>query len=353
MEMLQILSHAPKYLVIKENLKGRLGRNVLRTGDKIRPLALAREFGASMITVERALRELSEEGYVKRGKGNGTIVVSSTGCVKEKTACMVMSPSGHMWEKIYGPLVKGLADRDYRIVNFPEDSSLLLGKWRSLVSSGPDIMIIAANNEFPYQVLEQSTLPFLIFAPYFEGPRRHPGAYIIPGWHELGFLSAAHLLEKGYERIVFYAPAPDDCVNPTHLQQKLAGVKEALAGFRGKRRGRPGLIACRSGSDSIERLVEEIPKWGRNAGVICFYDFLALDIYKACQRLGMWIPKDLGVVGAFNTPWSECLTPPLTSVSIQENLIVEEVLRQADSQRGGTFVVPPVLVERESTRKIN
>ncbi len=68
-------SSAPAYRQIKTHVLGRIHAGEWREGDAIPgEEALAREFGVSRMTVNRAIRELSDEGVVERIQGSGTYV---------------------------------------------------------------------------------------------------------------------------------------------------------------------------------------------------------------------------------------------------------------------------------------
>jgi GntR family histidine utilization transcriptional repressor len=65
----------PAYLTIKQHVLERVQSGALKPGDAIPgEEALAREFGVSRMTVNRAMRELSDEQVVDRIQGAGTFV---------------------------------------------------------------------------------------------------------------------------------------------------------------------------------------------------------------------------------------------------------------------------------------
>lgn len=65
----------PAYQTIKRHVLSRIQDGTWREGDAIpTEEALAREFGVSRMTVNRAIRELSDEQIVERVQGSGTFV---------------------------------------------------------------------------------------------------------------------------------------------------------------------------------------------------------------------------------------------------------------------------------------
>lgn len=65
----------PAYLLVKQHVLAQIHAGVWKEGDAIPgEEALAREFGVSRMTVNRAIRELSDEKTVERVQGSGTYV---------------------------------------------------------------------------------------------------------------------------------------------------------------------------------------------------------------------------------------------------------------------------------------
>ncbi len=74
--MPDLYSHLPKYIQIKEALRKQIDEGVLREGEQISSeVILIERFGASKMTVIRALQELVQEGYLLRIQGKGTYVI--------------------------------------------------------------------------------------------------------------------------------------------------------------------------------------------------------------------------------------------------------------------------------------
>jgi GntR family histidine utilization transcriptional repressor len=65
----------PRYQQIKDDLLTRIAAGEWKVGDAIPPEeTLAREFAVARMTVNRALRELTEAGHLRRARGSGTFV---------------------------------------------------------------------------------------------------------------------------------------------------------------------------------------------------------------------------------------------------------------------------------------
>jgi LacI family transcriptional regulator len=93
-------------------------------------------------------------------------------------------------------------------------------------------------------------------------------------------------------------------------------------------------------------------------GVFCYNDPVAIGAMRAILEASLKLPDDISVVGAGNVHYSSMLKVPLTTVDQRtcrmgelaaELLIVGIAAKR--SLRPKTILIPPQLVERESTRR--
>jgi LacI family transcriptional regulator len=79
---------------------------------------------------------------------------------------------------------------------------------------------------------------------------------------------------------------------------------------------------------------------------------------KAILEAGLRLPTDIAVVGAGNVHYGDALAVPLTSVDqgtckigmLAAELLLERIASK-QAMRPKTVLIPPKLVERESTRR--
>lgn len=79
--------------------------------------------------------------------------------------------------------------------------------------------------------------------------------------------------------------------------------------------------------------------------MMCFSDFIALDVYRSLDELGYRIPEDVAVMGFCGYPGDHLLSPPLSTIDLQYSSIgkmAAKVLYQADEW----FNKPGVAVPR-------
>jgi DNA-binding LacI/PurR family transcriptional regulator len=97
----------------------------------------------------------------------------------------------------------------------------------------------------------------------------------------------------------------------------------------------------------------------RPDGIVASSDFSAKSIFDVCVELGLDIPGDLAVVGFFNTPWADFVSPQISSISIREDLMASTLtseLISTYSTKGKVskeIIIPPELIIRESSVKRN
>jgi len=73
--MPDLYDRLPKYVQIKETLRNEIEEGTLREGEQLSSESvLIERFGASKMTVIRALQELVQEGYLRRMQGKGTYI---------------------------------------------------------------------------------------------------------------------------------------------------------------------------------------------------------------------------------------------------------------------------------------
>jgi len=93
-------------------------------------------------------------------------------------------------------------------------------------------------------------------------------------------------------------------------------------------------------------------------GVFCYNDPVAIGAIKAILETGLKLPDDISVVGAGNIHYSDVLAVPLTTIDqgtcrmgvLAAELLMERIAPKR-SIRPVKILIPPTLVERESTRR--
>jgi len=111
-----------------------------------------------------------------------------------------------------------------------------------------------------------------------------------------------------------------------------------------------GDFTFKSGVEAAEQLLEKGPKV---TALACANDDMAAGAMLALHRAGLHIPSDISVTGFDDTPMSEIVWPPLTTVRQPIKDIAERAVRilieQAPDDDAEFHLLPHNLVVREST----
>jgi DNA-binding LacI/PurR family transcriptional regulator len=160
-----------------------------------------------------------------------------------------------------------------------------------------------------------------------------------------GRIATEHLIELGHERIGFVAgPA---YALPT--REKTLGRLDALSSADLQ----DGLVAHSTftvdgGREALRELLSK-PMGDRPTAVICSSDLMAIGAMQEASAFGLWVPKDLSIVGFDGIDAATWTNPPLTTVEqpIDEiaRTAVEALWGQIErpSQRQPSYVFRPRL----------
>lgn len=172
---------------------------------------------------------------------------------------------------------------------------------------------------------------------------------------ELGIqLAVAHLTDLGHERIA-YLGGPEN--TSTGMGRRRAFEQQ---GKLGKFKLRTELVySCTAFTEDagLEGMRKILATDESFTAVIAANDLLALGCYDALDEQGLSCPSDVSVTGFNDMPFSDRLSPPLTTLHIQhDELGVQAALMLLEEVRDPgmvpkTLTLDPQLIVRESTAK--
>ncbi|RYJ05449.1 MAG: LacI family DNA-binding transcriptional regulator [Actinomycetales bacterium] len=186
-------------------------------------------------------------------------------------------------------------------------------------------------------------VPFLVVEGDFEradltvGVDQHKGAYE----------ATRHLLELGHTRIA-HVRGP---VEWTEAEARRQGWEDAIRDA-GHEPGRiyQGDWTARSGHVLGQQLVAD----GDSTAVFLANDQMSVGLLRAVHEAGLVVPRDLSVVGFDDSPESEFLTPPLTTVRQNFHEVGRRAIAVLDAAIKGTSddvprIIEPEIILRSST----
>jgi DNA-binding LacI/PurR family transcriptional regulator len=315
---------APKYQQVFSALRrdiqsGRLGR-----GERLPSEAeLVRQFGASRITVGRAVRELQAAGLVERRAGSGTFVkapqvagalsfgllipdLGETDIFEPICRGMMASPLAREHALIWGSVSGGDAPREdhaWRLCRQFIERGVAGVFFAPLeLSAGKDGV-----NRRIADALDAARIPVVLLD-------RTVVAYPERGHHDLvgidnrraGYVITDHLLRAGAGRVAFvglpHAAATVDA--------REAGYREALHAWK-----RPPDDALAKRLDPAdEAAVRTLIETQRPDAIVCANDRTAARLMHTILRLGYRVPADVRIGGIDDAEMASVLPVPLTTL---------------------------------------
>jgi len=314
----------PKYRVIFEKLHEEILSHRYKPGGRLPSEAeLVRRFGASRMTVLKAIKELQALDLVHRRVGSGTYV-SNHSAIGSRVFGLLIAELGQT--EIFEAICRGMM-----MLPKARQHSLLWG--HSVFNDGQNAEVAEAlcqhyisqkvsgvffapieysdsRHETNYKIaaaLDRAKIPVVLLdrclAPY---PRRSKYDLVGIDNHRAGYLAAEHLLKSGASRVVFFARRHSA---PT-VDARIAGYREALAAA-GKAAAPPSV---RMGEADDTVFIESILKRDRPDAFLCANDLTAGNLMHTLIALGKQIPADIRMAGIDDVRYARLLPVPLTTV---------------------------------------
>lgn len=311
-----------KYREILEKIQGDIASGRYKPGQRLPSEAeLVRRYGASRMTVFRAMHELQSMGTVTRRAGSGSYVAQNSH--KGSHVFGLLIPELGQTE-IFEVICKGMMDAPQAMHH-----SLL---WGNAASEGEKEKIA---EQLCHHYISQR-VSGVFFAPVEFSPSRYQANHRIVAAFDkaripvvlldrciepypersnydlvgidnrrTAFLATKHLIQAGAKRIAFFA-RPDSA--PT-VGARIAGYREALQLLLTQsRRDRVNL-----GDASDPKFVKTILYKDRPDAILCANDHTAGNLMHTLLALGQRIPEDIRMVGIDDVKYARLLPVPLTT----------------------------------------
>jgi LacI family transcriptional regulator len=328
---------------------------------------IARDLDVSVVTVSKVLRNqgsisaATRQRVLRRAKELNyqmNWVARSLVTRRTYTIGLLLPEFTHpFFAEIARAAAQSLRPHGYHVITsyFDEDPGLEVSEADSLMARQVDGLIIASSQPVHYldlfRRIQARNVPYvLVDRPILGLYACFVGADNVA----IGSLATEHLIDRGCSRI-------------GHLRGPAIGIAaDRVEGYRralAKRSLRadpryilPGGRTDETGYSGMQRLLRVRPLLD---GVFCFNDPVAIGAIKAIVEAGLRVPHDIAVVGAGNVHYSDQLAVPLTTIdqdTQQMGARAAELLLQRigleHPPRSRKILIPPKLVERESTRRL-
>jgi LacI family transcriptional regulator len=327
---------------------------------------IANDLQVSVVTVSKVLRnqgrisDATRKRVLQRAKELNyqmNWVARSLVTRRTYTIGLILPEFAHpFFAEIARAVARTVRPQGYHIVisSFEEDPAVEASEVDALLARQVDGLIIASSQppgrlEMFKRVRERDTPYVLIDRPMSD----LRASFVGVDNRSIGRLATEHLIERGCCRIS-HLRGPEVGIG----EERLEGYRRALikSGFRPDPRY---IVAGGRGDDTgYEGMRKLLAVRPLTDGVFCYNDPVAIGAMKAILDAGLKLPGDIALVGAGNVHYSDVLAVPLTTIdqgTCQIGALAAELLiaRIASKRtlRPKTILIPPKLVERESTRR--
>jgi GntR family transcriptional regulator of arabinose operon len=313
-----------KYRQILEKLQDDIASGRYKPGKRLpSETELVRRFGASRMTVFRAMHELKSLGLVTRRVGSGTFV-SSTSNTGSHLFGLLIPELGQT--EIFEAICKGMMEAQEAMhhsllwgnaVSRDQDkeqaAEQLCEHYISQKVSGVFFAPVefSANrfqaNHRIVAALDRARIAVVLLDRCLE-PYPQRSQYDLVGIdnRRTGYLATEHLIKVGAKRIAFFS-RPNSA--PT-VDARIAGYREALL-LQPERAARD-LVNIGDATDP--KFVKSILKNQRPDAFLCANDLTAGNLMHTLISLGQTIPKHIRIVGIDDVRYARLLPVPLTTM---------------------------------------
>jgi GntR family transcriptional regulator of arabinose operon len=318
------LDRGPKYRQVYATLRREIQAGRWKPGARLPSEAeLVRTFGASRITVGRAVRELQTAGLVERRVGSGTYI-RETRAPGALSFGLLIPDLGET--EIFEPICQGMMAsplaREHALVwGSPSGAGAakadcawhLCRQYIDRRVSGvffAPLEVTEGNADVNEQIaaaLDEARIPIVLLDRPVS-PYPHRGKHDLVGIdnRHAGFIVTAHLLGLGSRRIAFVA-RPHAAAT---VEAREAGYREAL--YKWNVPVDPGSGARLDPGDRAR--VRALIDSGRPDAIVCANDRTAGRLMHTLLGLGYAIPGDLRLVGIDDVEYASLLPVPLTTL---------------------------------------
>src|SRR5450756_451880 len=313
-----------KYQTIRDALLQRIHSGLWAPGFRIPgEIELAASFGASRVTLARALRDLQQQGVVKRIAGSGTFV-SEPGSETGRLFGLLIPERGST--EIFEPICQGMMHSPQAAQHsLIWGNSAIFGKTKveqalhqceHYSQKKVDGVFFAPVehvenkdhlNSSIISMLRKASIPIVLLDRcYMPFPERSDLDLVGIDNRRAGFMAANHLLNHGCQRLVFLGVRQ----SANTVQARIAGFREAVL-CRGLtlRANRVSMLDECSEANISDLLEKRTPD-----GLVCANDMIAATVMQILERIGKRVPTDLKLTGIDDIKYAGLLRVPLTTI---------------------------------------
>ncbi len=340
--------------------------SALANENKLNLAGLAKLAGVSTSTVSRALKDsslikketrqrlqaLAAEHNFSLNRAASVLRTQKTNVVAvilNLTDSTVQSTSDPFLLKVVGDLNHALNQRGYELLL--SNSFMATQDWANyfISSSRADGIIVIGQGKSTTKIeqVADSGAPLVVWGD----PTTKTNYAVVGSNNELGgYLATEHLINSGYQRILFLG-------DPEHaeMRERYKGYGRALKQYKIEMSNELILSCDITSKVAYEKIGSLIFEQGLIFdAIVAASDMVALGALKALKERDVNIPNDVGIVGFDDIAMAELFHPALTTIKqnteAAANIMVEQLLAQFHGEKAKSVVIDIELVKRNSTR---
>ena len=322
-----MISTTSKLQSVHTELRDKILRGEFQCGDRLPTTEeLSRQFDCSVGMASKAIAMLVHEGLVEQRRGLGTRVLKNMAA--ENAAAIDLNAFAYIYpsEKHEGiwRSVKGFQEtaqeQGRRTITLTTGTDYkkegeLIGRLKEFDVKGAVIYSIIQNPDdqvYISQVLQRSTFPIVLVSVNLPG-MNFPIA-MMDAFHA-SYTMTKYLIETGSKRIGLLASSrsPDAYHGYAWALREAGRAVESKWVWMQQSMHVDFQELLREPAERAEVFLKPRPEMD---AVVCSYDYLALGVIEAAQRLGRNVPGDLRVVGVDDFEMSAKAPVPLTTYRV-------------------------------------
>jgi len=334
---------------------------------------IARDLKVSVVTVSKVLRNqdrisaATRKRVLRRAKElhyQMNWVARSLVTRRTYTIGLLLPELAHpFFAEIARAIAHTVRPHGYHVIisYFEEEPELEVSEADSLLTRQVDGLIIASAQRVHcldlFRRIQGRKVPFVLIDRPIAGLR---ASFVGVDNQAIGRLATEHLIARGC-RWIGHLRGPDMGI----ATERFEGYRRALAKHGLPVYPRYVVAGGREDGTSYEGMRQLLRVRPVPDGVFCYNDTVAIGAIKAIREAGLKVPKDICVVGAGNFHYSDLLVVPLTTIDQgtcqmgvrAAELLIEQIASKRErmaskrSPQPKKILLPPKLVERESTRR--
>lgn len=325
--------------------------------------ALAAKFNTSTFTVQQAIAQLEENGYVTTRPGAGMFINQHHRpiAMQDMVALCIGGHGEHAWGNLSEILADELLDKGQVPVILERKAGKFDRLLERMSHTGAKFFIVRGRLGFPHEMMYQS--PFdkkiIIAVVQWLCPDDRPGLYrVLTDFREGGRLVAEHLAGLGHRKVLIVGqPWETQVLHEPFDWVQTAGkpFTEYFTAMGGRWASITSEFPERAQGLDEAQFMSHFEGDDPPTAVFGLRDVEAWLAQSVLRRRMPELLEKVAIVGYYDTPWGHAAAPPFTTVSLNLPAIaakVREILDDVQHERevrSNVYRVAPELIVRDTS----